>query len=210
MKKVIFYTFFLVVFCFNTEGYSQLKFNYEVNGGYIINNLNTGTLLNNWDRGWLIGAKVLYNVTPGVKVSVNISYQNYSFTGGYYFINFPDDESFARNIRGEKTHLYELSLATRFVSTKSAVRFFFSLRGGLALVDIGKIVFESWDDDDYDSRRFSLHPGTGRLVADGLAAFGFGVIFSVRSDLKIVLESGFSGTFKTNGYFMPVTLAVQF
>ncbi|MFQ5822953.1 MAG: hypothetical protein ACE5JB_02755 [bacterium] len=209
MKKVILFVSFLSIYCISVEGFSQSKLNYEISSGYI-SNLTNKNVLGNWDHGWLFGFVISYSLTPSIKLLANVSYQNLSYVGGNININYPDDEGFRTNIEGESTNVTELSLATRFVNNDNFIKPYLTLRGGLFITDIGKILVEDWWEDNPGKKYITIYPGSGMLVKEGFASLGFGVIIPLTLNINLILESRLVSTFTTNNDLVPITSSIQF
>ncbi|MFQ5677505.1 MAG: hypothetical protein ACE5G1_16570 [bacterium] len=205
MKKLEL-TLFLLVFCY-VEGTAQPRFNYEVGGGYIAVTKN-GTLLSNWDDGWMLGAGISYKLTSSVAIVTSTSFQRYRYQGGFLNLNFPDEGY--RKINGGSTNRFELSLGARLISNKNTVKFYITLRGGFLLTEIGQIKITSWNDNEPDKKFVSVRDGTGRMISESSLALGFGLIIPVGSDLNLIFENKFVNSFKTESVFIPFTLSIQF
>lgn len=193
----------------NVKALSTAKLNYEIGAGYIFNTP-FNNLLNNWGNGWSVGYGISYDLNSTLRILANISYQNYGFTGDNVSIALPCIAGLKYDITGENSQIYELSMGLRLMNSEPSTSTFFTIRGGISLIDIGEIIISTWMVDEPEKIHRSKYSDSGKYIVTGFASFGFGGMLPIKHNLNLILESRFTTTNYRLYSFVPISLAFQF
>lgn len=205
MKKLLVLASVVVSTVCAKEASTQTKFYFEIGGGYVSSSLSE-SMLNNWNRGWMSGLGLSYNAAPTLQLSVNAAYQNHSYRGDHLQLATPRVIGFRRESDAPNSHVYELSLGARFISSRKS-RLFFALRGGLLWMDIGKISIRSWMQQRPEQKHYTVYQGSGKFYQKEFAALGWGFLLRIRSNVNLILESRCTSTFDQNTDIILVPIA---
>ncbi len=196
--------FLLVV---SDQATAQTKMRLELGGGYASNTLSTG-VLSNWEGGWSVNVAALYDLTACLQLTAKAGYQRHEYAGGSLDLISFRSLDFRREIDGNDTDVYELSFGTRFVDN-AKIKLFFTLRGGLMWIDVGRISITQRYLYAHDMVQISNYPDSGELLRKGFVLVGSGFLIPITNGLNLVLESDLLSTFDRKEVIVPLTASVQ-
>ena len=209
MKTLILATV-LALFCIPEHSiYASEGFRLEVNGGITLIGSAQG-VLSNWNDGWTAGTGVAYYLSPAIEIGANLSYHRFPYQGDNLQLAFPAIVGLRWRVDGNATSMYESGVGVRFISLKSFVQPFVSLRGGAYFMSVGDVLVTTWMESVPQNTSSTLYRGTGESLTKGFGAIGFGINMPFDSNFQFRVEGRYTTTFDGAQSFIPLIGTFEF
>jgi len=199
-----------LIFFLQNFSYTQSDIRVELNAGLsLLSKLNT--VLPYWDNGWKIGIGVLYVVSQNVQLSANAGYNRFGYSGQGPTLATPRIVGFRREMTGEKSNIYEISLGTRLFISRGFVQPFISIRGGIQSTQVGEIRIMEWmEQNPQNTLTHYVYKSSGINFSKPFASIGFGVDVPINSSFNLLLEGIFARSFDGAQLYYPVFASLQY
>lgn len=188
--------------------FAQGDWSVELSAGYLYNQP-SGTALDNWRSSWTVGAGAAYRVFGGMELLFDMRFARLPYEGKYIHLVYLDILGERWKVDGEPSSIFESAIGIRISTPGSDVRWFFTVRGGLLVTDIGRIIVSTWMDSQPEKISQQPYTGTGTTLKKGFGSLGVGFRVSLSHSFDLLGEGRFVSTFVGNQAFLPVTLTGQ-
>lgn len=179
------------------------------------------TFLPYWKNGWGVGGSISYVVSQDIQILASLSYSRFEYNGREPFIiefldsgqgptlAIPRVVGFRRDITGDASHIYEASVGVRLVRSGYFIKPFISIRSGIQLTQVGKILITTWWEQEPQNKFTYVYRSSGKTFLKSFTSVGLGVDVPVSSRFNILLEGMFSLTFDLSQQYCPIFATLQ-
>ena len=199
----------LALVAFSSAIFAQSDIRIEVSGSFV-SNQPAGGLYANWNDGWALSGGVSYPFTERTDFLFEARYSHLPYQGNNLELAFPAIAGLRWSVNGLPTNVYETSAGIRFKTHGTFIRPFLALRGGIVVMDIGRITISQWFESQPQNISHGTYQNTGTQVTRALASIGVGAIFSVIQNLSLLTEARCVTLFGADQIFVPLTITGQF
>ena len=160
----------------------------------VLPNESSGFLNFNWDKGINLGVSIYFKITNNIYFSPNFEYNYYKYDSfNEPLITIPEVN--LKAAEGEDSHIYRISLETRYITPKQVKPQLYLLTGfGYVFEDIGNIRlhWESMFDPDCEFETERKYNGKNYLVH----TLGIGLKISVYRKIALNIEAKYFTNYK--------------
>ena len=166
------------------------------------------------DDGWTVGAGVTYHGNPYTEISADLSFSRFGFAGPVI-----DHRRFTDVLLpgwgvpshvGDPTKIYEAAGTIRFVDPSGPFTTFFIFRGGVGVIQIGKITHRVSMDPSFEEDYVYVHPGTGGHEAKVFGSVGCGFGIPLYKLVELAIEGRASYIFADSSWLFPIVTSFRF
>jgi hypothetical protein len=168
------------------------------------------TFLPYWKNGLGVGGSISYVVSQDIQLLASLSYSRFEYSGRGPTLAIPRVVGFRRDITGDASHIYEASVGVRLVRSGYFIKPFISIRSGIQLTQVGKILVTTWQEQEPQNKFTYVYWSSGKTFSKAFASVGLGVEVPVSSRFNILLEGMFSSTFDLSQQYCPIFATLQF